>query len=118
MADTFVAYSPGAPTTGADGMESPTWTPEGRTKGKVHGNSLISHDTSVRAVVVGLVQRPILEGALHIPLGSTVPAIGWEYVCTAAGASSDPALVGTRWHVTNVPIESGATARRLDVVRL
>lgn len=118
MTDTFTAYSPGTPSAGSDGMTSPTWNDEGSTKGKVHGDSLISHDTSVRQVVVGLVQRPILEGALHLPVSSTLPAIGWEYLCTAAGPVTDPALVGTRWQVTNVPVESGATARRLNVVRL
>jgi hypothetical protein len=118
MTLTFAAYSPGAVATGADGMESPSWTPEGTTKGKIRGNSLIAHDTSVRMVVVGLVERPVLDGAFHIPISATVPSIGWEYVCTAAPANTDPALVGTRWHVVNVPIESHATARRLDVVRL
>jgi hypothetical protein len=80
---------------------------EGTTKGKVRGNSLIAHDTSVRMVVVGLVERPVLDGAFHIPISAPMPSIGWEYVCTAAhAASTDPALVGTRWHVVNVPIES------------
>lgn len=118
MTCTFAAYSPGTPTAGADGMEVPAWTPHGTTAGKVSGNSLISHDTSMRSVVVGLVQRPILEGTLHLPLDATLPAIGWEYVCTAVGADVDPAMVGTRWHVTNVPVESYPTARRLTVVRL
>lgn len=118
MTLTFAAYSPGAPTTGADGMESSSWIPEGSTAGKIRGNSLISHDTSVRNVIVGLVERPLFEGALHIPISSPVPEVGWEYVCTAAPADTDPALLGTRWHVANVPIESRATARRLDVVRL
>jgi hypothetical protein len=118
MVDTFAAYSPGPPVTGADGMESPSWIPEGTTKAKVRGNSLIAHDTSVRMVVVGLVERPVLDGAFHIPISAPMPSIGWEYVCTAAHVSTDPALVGTRWHVVNVPVESHATARRLDVVRL
>jgi len=118
MVDWFTAYAPGPPVTGADGMESPSWIPKGRTKGKVRGNSLISHDTSERAVVVGLVQRSILDGSLHIPLTAPVPAIGWEYVCTAVGPTTDPAMKGTRWHVVNVPIETFATARRLEVVRL
>lgn len=118
MVDMFAAYSPGAPTAGADGMESPSWNAEWTTKGKVRGNSLISHDTSARSVVVGLVQRPILEGSLHIPMSAPLPAIGWEFVCTASGAESDPAMVGTRWHVVNVPVLSFMTARRLDVVRL
>lgn len=118
MTDTFTAYSPGGTTTGADGMESPSWNDEGSTVGKVRGNSLISHDTSERIVIVGLVARPILDGALHIPVDATLPQIGWEYVCTATGVGTDPALVGTRWHVVNVPIESYATARRLQVARL
>lgn len=118
MVDTFAAYSPGTPTTGADGMETPAWNSEGSTVGKVRGNSLISHDTAARIVVVGLVARPVLDGAFHIPVDAPVPEIGWEYVCTATGAETDPALLGTRWHVANVPIESYMTARRLDVVRL
>lgn len=118
MMDTFTAYSPDGTTTGADDMESPAWKTEWTTKGKVRGNSLISHDTAERAVIVGLVQRPILEGALHIPVSAPLPEIGWEFVCTAAGIGSDSAMVGTRWHVVNVPVLSFMTARRLDVVRL
>lgn len=118
MIDTFTAYSPGAPTTGADGMTEPTWVNEGSTKGKVRGQSLVAHDTAVGNAFVGLVYRSILQGTLHIPVSAPLPVIGWEYVCTAVGTGTDPALVGTRWRVANVPVETYMTARRCDVVRL
>lgn len=115
--DTFAAYSPGGSTTDADGFEVPGWTDEGSTVGKVSGRSRES-DTDTRMVTVGGVERPVVSGGLHIPLTASVPAIGWEYVMTAAGPVTDPALVGRRWRVVDVPAKSYATARRLDVVEV
>lgn len=117
MADTFAAYAPGGTTTNADGMQVPGFTAQGSTLGKVSGRALNS-DTNTRTVSVGGVERPAVEGGLHIPLSATVPAIDWEYQMTAAGPSTDPALVGRRWRVVDVPAKSYATARRLDVVEV
>lgn len=117
--DTFTAHAPDPdnPTTDADGFEVPGWTNEGSTSGKVSGRSRES-DTNTRTVDVGGVERPVVDGGLHIPLSATIPAIGWEFVCTAVGPVTDPALVGRRWRVVDVPAKSHATARRLDVVEV
>ena len=122
MFDTLTAYSPGAPTT-VNGFEVPGYTSQGTTPGKIQGPSAQSSDTATRTVTVGGVELPIIEGGLHIPIGSAVPVAGeygtgWEYVLTTPGSSTDPALTNSRWLVVNAPAKSYATARRLDVVRL
>lgn len=116
MQDTFTAYSPGGKTENASGQEVDGWTDEGETLGKVSGRSRQGGDTDTRYETVGAIQRPVVEGGLHIPLEAPMPSVGWEYVCTAAGPSSDPGLVGRRYRVVDVPLKSFATARRLDVV--
>jgi hypothetical protein len=68
-------------------------------------------------------ERPVVEGGLHIPIDSPVPAVGkygvgWEYVLTDLGPLTDPSLLNSRWLVVDAPAKSYATARRLDVVRL
>lgn len=122
MADTFTTYSPsGTPT--VNGFEVPAYTSHGTTPGKVQGSSAQTSDTATRTVKVGGVELPVVEGGLHIPIGSPVPVAGeygtgWEYVLTTPGSSTDPALLNSRWLVVNAPAKSYATARRLDVVRL
>jgi hypothetical protein len=121
MADTFTAYAPDGTTTDAYGDEVPAYTPEGSTFGKVQGTT--ARDPITRTVVIGGVDRPVVEGGLQIPLSAPVPVAGprgtgWEYVCTAVGPLSDPALLGTRWLVVNAPTKSYATARRLDVAEV
>ena len=69
-------------------------------------------------MTVGGVERPVVEGGLHLPLDAELPAIGWHDICTAVGPSSDPALLGRRWEVVDVPAKSYATARRLDVAQI
>jgi len=113
--DTFAAYSPNGTTTDANGYQVPAFASQGSTPGKIQSRAL-QGDTSVRTVRVGDVERPVLEGGLHIPISAPVPAIGWEYVCTAAG--SDPALLNRRYRVVDVPAKTFATARRLDVVMI
>lgn len=115
--DTFAAYSPGGTTTNADGMQVPGFNTQGTTRGKVSGRSRES-DTNTRTESVGGVERPVVEGGLHIPLSAPVPARGWEYQMTVAGPSTDPSLVGRRWRVVDAPAKSYATARRLDVVEV
>lgn len=118
MSDTFDAFSPGGTTTGPGGFEVGGFTAEGETPGRVSGRSRAGGDTSTRTVTIGGVERPVMEGGLHIPLDAPLPKIGWEYVCTAVGSASDPSLVGRRWRVVDVPAKSFATARRLDVVEV
>jgi len=125
MTLTLAAYSPtGNFTTDPDGYEVPEYTPEGSTFGKVQGTS--NKDTPTRYVTIGGVERPVIEGGLHIPVSAPVPTAGeqrgladgpWEYVVTATG-DADPALLGRRYMVVGVPAKSYATARRLDVVEV
>lgn len=113
MLDTFTAYA--YTWTTVDDLNEQVWAAQYTTPGKVSGRSR-QGDTNTRTTDVGGVQRPVVDGGLHIPLSAPLPAIGWEYVCTAVGPSSDPSLLGRRWRVVDVPAKSYATARRLDVV--
>lgn len=115
MVDTFTAYSNG--TAVVDGLKEDAWTDEYSTRGRVSGRAR-DGDTNTRTVTVGGVERPVVEGGLHIPLSAPLPAIGWEFVCDEVGPASDPSLVGRRWRVVDVPAKSFATARRLDVVEV
>lgn len=115
MRDTFAAYSPGGVTLNEDDFEVEGFAAEGSTLGRLTGG-VYGRDTNTRLVSIGGVDRPVVEGGLHIPLDSNVPAIGWEYECIDAGPASDPGLVGRRYRVVDVPLKSYATARRLDVV--
>lgn len=114
MRDTFTPHSYGW--TKVDGLDVQTWTAKTPTIGKLAGRG--GRDTDTRTVTVGDVERPVIEGGLHIPLGAERPEIGWEYECTAVGPGSDPTLLGRRWRVVDVPAKSHATARRLDVVEV
>ncbi|GAB3776765.1 hypothetical protein FB382_004391 [Nocardioides ginsengisegetis] len=117
MLDTFTAY--GAPEWATvDGLEQETRVAQYDTRGKVSGPSMQSRDTNTRLVSVGGVERPVVEGGLHIPLAAALPAVGWELECIAVGPASDPSLLGRRWRVVDVPAKSYATARRLDVVEV
>jgi len=119
MQDTFAAFEPtGRAATGPGGMEVTTFTPRGTTKGKAQAGSRQGGDVQTRTVRIGNVELPVIEGGLHIPIGSTVPAVGWEYECTVLGAASDPAMLNRRYRVVGVPAKSWATARRLDVVEV
>lgn len=115
MQDTFTAYA--FTTTKVDGLDTQTWVEQYVTPGKVAGRSRES-DTNTRTATVGGVERPVVEGGLHIPLSAALPERDWEFVCTAVGPSSDPSLLGRRWRVIDVPAKSYATARRLDVVEV
>lgn len=118
--DEFDAFEPGAQAVAAtDGMEKPGYTARGSTPGKFQSHAR-EGDTQTRYVKVGETERPVLEGALHIPIRATLPTaglfgVGWEYECTA---SVDAANVGRRFLVVEVPSKTFATARRLSVVEL
>lgn len=121
--DTFTAYSPNGTTTDGNGFEVAAYANEGDTPGKIAGPSMQSRDTNARTVTVGGMERPVVEGGLHIPVSASVPAVGeygvgWEYVLTELGPMTDPSLQDSRWLVVDAPAKSYATARRLDVVRL
>lgn len=115
MTDTFTAY---AYTWGTvDGLREQTWVAQGDTPGKVSGRSS-GGDTQTRMANIGGVERPVMEGGLHLPLSAPLPKVGWELQCIAVGPASDPSLLGRRWRVVDVPAKSHATARRLDVVEV
>lgn len=122
MTLTFTAYSPNGYTT-VSNLKVPAYADQGSTPGKVQGGAASTRDPVSRTVMVGGVERPVLEGGLHIPLSAPVPkagdrGIGWEYLCTAVGPLDDPALLNRRYLVVSVPAKSFATARRLDVVEV
>lgn len=117
MTDTFAAYSPAGVTEDADHMQTTGYTPEGSTFGRCHAGVRLQTVGSP-TVTIGGVERPVLEGGLRIPISAPVPEVDWEYLMTAAGPATDPALVGRRWHVVGLQADSFATARRLDVVEV
>lgn len=116
--DTFAAFSPAGREPGDDGMERAKFVSEGIVSGKVQAGAREGGDTSTTYAKVGGVQLPVIKGGLHISINDPVPAIGWEYQCTAAGPGHDPGIVGRRYRVVGVPMKSMATARRLDVVEV
>lgn len=128
MTLTLTAYSPTGrsaqnPVTG---LEEPEFVTEGTTPGEVQSPSAQGGDTPTRYVDVGGVQRPVLIAGLRIPVSADLPNAGaphvaggaWEYVVSALGPYDDPALMGRRYRVVEVPAKSFATARRLDVVEV
>lgn len=123
MTLTLTTYAPtGEPATDADGYQVPGYDDQGDTRGKVQSGS--GKDSETRYVNIGGVERPVIDGGLHIPLSAPVPAAseqrgqGWEYEVTAVGPADDPALLGRRYLVVSSPAKSHATARRLDVVEV
>lgn len=132
MTLTIEAFAPGgSTTTDADGMTSTAGVSQGTCPGKVQGSSVVGKVPESRAVSVGDVQVPIIDGGLHVPIGALVDdtgllikagrrGTGWEFVVTAidVAAGDDPALLGRRYLAVSVPVKSRATARRLDVVEI
>lgn len=127
MTLTLTAYAPTTPTKDADGYDVPGYLSKGSTRGRIQGGAGRGADTQTRYVRIGETERPVLSGGLHIPISAPVPVAGeqrgqvggaWEYEVTAVGPSDDPALLGRRYMVVEVPAKSHATARRLDVVQV
>lgn len=124
MTLTLTAFEPSTETKDADGYTVQGYTNRGDVAGKVQSGSSAGHDTKTRYVRIGEVERPVIEGGLHIPLDAVVPTpgwqqgLGWEYEVTALGDHDDPALLGRRYLVVEVPAKSFATARRLNVVEV
>lgn len=123
MSLTLTAYSPNGTTTDGNGYQVLNFSSQGTTVGKIQGTQA-GKDTPTRYLRIGGVNRPVLEGALHLSFGATLPiageqrGTGWEYVVTAIGPNDDDALLGRRYLVVGVPAKSKATARRLDVVEV
>lgn len=121
---TFDWFSPGALVMVGE-FEERQAVAEGQTPGKIQARSRMGGDTMVQMVRVGDVELPVMKGALHIPVNALLDVNGqlrldedWEAV--VAGVSpdgyDDPALLGRRYRVVDVPAKSHQTARRLDVV--
>lgn len=119
--DTYAAFSPGGFTRNAAGLKVAAWTSEGTSLGKTQSGSRQGGDMAGRTVRVGDVDVVVIGGGLHLPIGAFITdgqltiRPGWEFQCTATGSGTDPAQVGRRWHVHEVPVKAYATARRLDV---
>lgn len=125
MVDTYTAYEPQPGVRTVDptnGMERQAYTNRGTTLGKTQARSR-EGDVQTRYVRIGGTDRPVVQGGLHIPISATVPTAGdygagWEYECTEISEISDPAELGSRYLVVEVPSKTHDTARRLDVVKL
>lgn len=106
------------------GYDVPAFDEQPPHAAKVQAASSSGKDSHTRYVKVAGVDRPVIEGGLHIALSDPVPVAseqrgkGWEYEVTGLGPVDDPALLGKRYLVVWVPVKSYATARRLDVVEL
>lgn len=121
MVDTWAAFSPGGTSRNDKGMKVAAWSPEGTTPGKTQAGSRAGGDPAGRTIRVGETDVLVIEGGLHLPISAFVVdnvlriRPGWEFQCTATGPGTDPAQVGRRWHVNEVPAKAYATARRLNV---
>jgi Family of unknown function (DUF6093) len=116
-------YSPNGTTTTVNRMEVPGFDDRGTTPGKVRALPR-EGDTVTRMVMVGGTERPVLNGTIHVPLSAFVGptgltlTVGWECVVDSCSPNDDPALVGRRYRIVEVPAKSYATARRMDAVEV
>lgn len=130
MTLTVQAYEPGFGPD-AEGIKVPMGVPYGDPCcAKVQGSSASARDVAMRFVNIGGIERPLIEGGLHLPVHAYVTdgvlpikasdsrGIGWEFQVIAVGPDDDCALLNRRYLVWKVPAKSRATARRLDVVEL
>lgn len=130
MTLTVQAYQPGIITDG-EGIKVPGPVPFGDPCcAKAQGGSAATRDPGTDYVTIGGVERPVLIGGLHLPVGAYVvngrlqivasraDGVGWEFKVLGVGSKDDPGLLNRRYKVINVPAKSRATARRLDVVEL
>lgn len=126
MTLTLTAYSPDpeATTTDANGYEIPAYNDEGTTPGRITGGSSSTKDSATRYLNIGGVERPVLSGGLHLPIGSPIPVASeqrgqaWEYEVSGLGTVDNPALMGRRFMVVSLSLVAQATALRLDVIEL
>lgn len=122
MDDTFLPKVPSGLTV-VDGLEVQGYTDGTATAGTVLETAQQAGAPATRTFRVGGVERPVIEGGLHIPVSAAVPragdrGIGWEYLCTAIGAATDPYWLNKRLLVVGISAKSRDTARRLDVVEV
>lgn len=75
-------------------------------------------DTLARYVTIGGVERPVIDGGIHLPMSALDIGISYVITLTALGPVTDPRLLGQSFRVESVPSKSYATARRLDVVEV
>jgi hypothetical protein len=119
LVDTGVMRRPtGRSAQNADGEEESEFEDVFTSPCKIQGPSSSSRDTGSRTVTVGGVERPVIEGGLHIPVGKPATERGWVFEVTSVGALSDIRLLGKKYMVDNDPVKSNATARRIDVVEV
>lgn len=115
-------YSDSGATTTVGGMKKITPTLEGSCAGRVQARSRMGGDTLTRMVKVGGVELPVMQGSLHIGVDEFVDStglrlkVGWECKVAKVGPADDPALLGRRYRVVDVPSKTHLTQRRLDVV--
>lgn len=103
-------------TTDADGMTVHDWAPTGDPiPGKFPSRRSGGDAQNARMVDVGDVERPVIEGGLHLPF-SAAPEPGQRYRCTAVGPRTHPSALGRTVQVIEAPVASGMTAWRLNVV--
>lgn len=123
MTLTFQAYEPQG-WGNVNGVDQLLFNEKAQTPGKVQRPGNRGKDPMTHTVTIDNVERPVLDAGLHIPLSAELPKVGlergqgWEYECIAVGDMDDPALLGRRYMVVNVPAKSYATARRLDVIEV
>jgi len=126
MTVTLRAYAPNGLTV-VNGLEVLQYEPMGDTFARVQSRRL--KDAAAQTVRIGGVDRPVLFGGLHLPIGAYISSnhlqikfgdqgIGWEFACTGVGPADDPSLMGRRWLVVSAPADSFRTVRRLDVAEV
>lgn len=119
MTDSGVMCRPtGRTAQNADGEEEQVYEDVFASPCKIQGPSTASRDTASRTVNIGGVDRPVIEGGLHIPVDKPATEHGWVFELTRVGALSDIRLLGKKYMVVNDPVKSNATARRIDVVEV
>ena len=116
MQDLFTAYA--YEWVKVDGLDKQQWVQQGDpVRGKLPSSRSGSDATSARTVTLGGVERPIIEGGLHLPWSAS-PKVGWEYVLTTPGPLTHPSAVGRRFRVIEAPLSDHMTAWRLNVVEV
>lgn len=119
---TLAWYSNSGTTTTVGGMKKIVPTAEGSCRGRVQARSRMGGDTLTQMVKVGGTELPVMKGSLHIGVNEFIDDTGlrltngWECQVTKVGPDDDPALLGRRYRVVDVPSKTHLTQRRLDVV--
>lgn len=104
-------------TTDADDLEVKDWEPQGDPVPGKFPSKVNGQPQNTRMVNVGGVDRPVIEGGLHLPWSAS-PEPGMRYRCTAVGPDTHPSALNRTVHVVEAPISSDMTAWRLDVVEV